>query len=227
MKASLAVIIGVLVVTCAVLWWKLDKANNRAGILNERVDSLRSVELNLLLEESGWETVSVNVAKNLTMRLQQERDSTDAVRMRNADLARDVELLGGYLREMTEMYAEAVGQIESHGTTHMTGQETDSVTATVDDGLLSGRLFYRTTGNVLGIDPYNVRVSLTTGIVELPNGQWSAIADADDDRVVINIDQVRRDPPEPLQICSLGQKAPWYGYGVLTGGIAALLFSGN
>ena len=222
-----AAIIGLLLVIAG-LGFFLERANYQTAEFEARVDSIRSEELLQAAEAAGWEAAVAMVEEDLNGRLMAQADSNDALSLRNADLARKVEVLGGQLREMTSMYAQAVGQIEAHGEVHIseTASIPDSVTAPVDDGLLSGRLVYRPPTQTLAIDPYTVTLALTTGIIELPNGQWTTITQADDPRVELGIIQSVVDPPEPVPYCSTGQKIKYGGYGAGVTALLAIVFGG-
>ena len=207
-----------------------------AAEAREELARIQSEALITAIDSAGWELRVAEVAGDLMGRLQEADDSIDALATEKAELARQVATLGGQLREITDMYAQAVGQIEAHGEAHVSeGQEVtadtpvdtspDSITASFDDGLLSGRLVYRPP-LTLAIDPYRVSLSLTTGIVELADGRWASVARSSDPRVGIETVRSYMDPPEPVAYCSLGSKAKAFGWGALGGSLATAVLGG-
>lgn len=186
-----------------------------------RIDSLRTVELLARLDSTHWQTIQAQTVTDLEELLQRANDSTDVLASDKAQLAQDIETLGGQLRALTDMYANAVGQIESHeATVHASDTARaapDSVTALVDDGLLRANLSF-VPPQTLGID-YRVRLALTLGWLEAPDGGVYATARASDDRVELRYGDAFYQPPDPVEFCGLGTKATWAGIGGLSAGV--------
>lgn len=187
-----------------------------------RVDSLRTVALEAATAAMGWETRLVSATDGLERRLQEAVDSSDVLELANAELAREVEELGGELRAVATMYAELAGSIEVHdATVHVSapGAAPDSVTAAVDDGLLSGRLVYRPPAT-LAIDPYRVELALALGWIEAPDGRALLTARAANPRVRLSFGDVYYQPPAPVEFCGFGAQLK---AGAIGGGAAELL----
>lgn len=187
-------------------------------------EALSQAQSDLLLEKIEAQEWAVTVAEevdNLNVALMQRGDSLDQLSLLNAQLAYDINVLNGQLREMTSMYAEAVGQIEATPTV----VTEDSVTAVFNDGLLSGRLVYRNRPTQLAVDPYRVTLRLATGWVELPNGDMATVARAEDERVQLTVTQAIVSKPEPVLYCGSQQKMKWSLYGAAGTGLLSLIFN--
>ena len=213
LATTLVVVLGLAAIALGgTAWWQ----GLQAREAREQLDSLRSEVLVAAIDSAGWELRIAEATDDLARDLQEARDSSSWLSLENAELGRQVELLGGQLREMTAMYAGAVGQIEAHGVVHQEPDSPapDSVTAEVDDGLLAGRLIYRPPAG-LGIDPYSVRIPVTTGIVELPDGRWASVARSPHPRVTLEHVSSVVQPPDPVAYCSITERALY-----ATGGLA-------
>lgn len=188
-------------------------ASRRA--LGDRDAALAKARTDLMAiraDSAGWETRLVEATTDLEAKLQEAVDSTDVLSVALAGLARENELLGGELRAVATMYAGLAGSIEAHdATVHRTQTSptedsrespVDSVTAPIDDGLLSGRLVYRPP-STLAIDPYRVELALALGWTETPDGRALVTARASDPRVALSFGDVYWSPPPRVERCSL------------------------
>ncbi len=198
-----------------------------------RVDSLRSEALAARLVADGWETRWAVTEEVLVGRLLSLQDSTALLGREKAALAEQVELLGGRLALVTDLYASVRGQLVAHdAVVHGADdydQSADSITAEVDDGLLSGRLVY-VPPSTLGINPYSVALELVLGIAETPDGRALATARAADPRVSLRYGDVYWSPPPPVQVCSLGTRLEWGAWGAalgVVGGVVAVSVGGG
>lgn len=183
-------------------------ALNRHAIADRdaRLEELRTEALELRLDSAGWETRLVGATANLEELLQEAGDSLELFAAENADLARQVEELGGELRAVATMYAELAGSIEAHdATVHGPPAAPDSISAGISDGLLEGRLVYRPPAT-LAIDPYHVRLALALGWVEAPDGRALLTARAQDPRVALSFGDVYYQAPAPVEFCGFGAK---------------------
>lgn len=189
-----------------------------------RVDSIRSEELAAQTSALGWETRFALTTEALTERLLSLMDSTALLGEEKAELARQVELLGGRLALLTDLYAEFRGTIETHDAVvhsspaNITGNIPDSVTAQVNDGTLSGRLVYRPP-STLAVDPYRVALELVLGLAETPDGRALVTARSPNPAVSLRYGDVFWSPPPPVQFCSLGTRLEWGAWGY-AGGVA-------
>lgn len=183
------------------------------GAMAERdaqLDSARTQTLALRADSMGWSVRLEGATADLNARLHLVADSNDVLEVATAALAREVDLLGGQVRSLAEMYLGAVGQIEAAGVVHARDPESlpDSVTAEVDDGLLAARLYYRPP-NVLGADPYRVSIELVSAVTETPDGRALFTARAADPRVTVRLGDVYWSPPPPVNYCGLGTRVKW------------------
>lgn len=196
-------------------------SDNKNKQLTEALSQAQSDLLVKEIQAQDWSVAVAEEVDNLNDALMQRGDSLDRLSLLNAQLAHDVNVLNGQLREMTSMYAEAVGQIEVEPTV----VTEDSVTAVFNDGLLSGRLVYRNRPTLLAINPYRVTLRLATGWVELPNGDMATVARSEDARVQLTVTQSVVSKPEPVLYCASQQKMKWSFYGAAGAGLLSLIFN--
>jgi hypothetical protein len=203
-----------------------------------RVDSLRTETLTARAAAMGWETRLASATEDLELRLQELGDSTALLAREKAELAREVEELGGRLATMVDLYASLAGTIETHdAVVHSsdsahTGEsvyspvnKVDSVTAAIDDGLLSGRMAF-VPPSTLDLD-YSVRLALALGIIEAADGRLLATARAEDPRVALTFGEVYWSPPAPVNYCGIMTRIGWglggagigFGAGLTLGGL--------
>lgn len=196
-------------------------AGRRVAEANERRDSLATVALEARAAELGWETSfarETERGQTLARWLQDSRDSTALLQDEVAELAREVETLGGELRVVAEMYARAVGQIEAHDAVlHTSAEGPDSITGHVDDGLLSADVTATLEPPTVAIPRYSVELALALGWIEAPDGRALVTARASDPRVELRFGETYYDPPAPIQVCTFGQRLEAGAWG---GGIA-------
>lgn len=182
---------------------------------NERADSLRTVVLEERAVAQGWRTQLVQATSEMEAELQEERSRGALLEEEKAELAREVEALGGRLTLVTDLYAEARGQITAHAEVHGDDQEApDSITAPVDDGLLEGRVAYFPAPREFDLE-YSVGIALTAAVAEAPDGRGLLTLMATDPRVSLSYGEVLYQRPEPVQHCSVWQQARAAGYGAL------------
>lgn len=183
-----------------------------AGTVDEltaELDRLRSERLEAVVDSLGWEQRIASETEDLARQLQEARDENDLLATEKADLAREVETLGGRLAYVTDMYAGLASSLETAETTvfvDSVSNQADSVTAPLDDGLLSGRVAYRFGPSTFHLD-YRVALALSLAMVDLPDGRQQAIARAADPRVDLRFGELYYEAPEPVRTCSLGQRA--------------------
>lgn len=202
--------------------WQIEKwsaSSDRVALAAMKAEAL--IES---IDSAGWELRVVEATEGLEEQLRESRDSTALLFQEKAELAAQVQTFDGRIAVLMDMYAGAVGQIEEHGTVHVAeGQEVtpdtspDSITAPINDGLLSGRLKF-TPPDSLGID-YALRLALALGVVDLPDGRQLLNAKASDARVALRFGDVFVQKPEPVAFCSIGTKAKYTGIGA---GVLAL-----
>lgn len=183
----------------------------QANRADSRVRVLRTELLAVRLDSAQWATRLVESTEGLEERLQFSRDSTVLLSSEKADLAREVEALGGRILVLADMYAEARGQLEAAATTHesvgnTTEIITDSITAPFDDGLLRGRVAYFPAPSHFSVQ-YTAHIALALGMIDTPDGRMLLSARAPDSRVALSYGEVLFQRPEPIRVCSLGQKA--------------------
>lgn len=180
------------------------------------VQRLRTAVLAANAQAQGWYTALVQGTTSLTLQLMEAEDSVGLLRAEKAALAREVRALGGEIRVMADLVAELRGQLEAQGTTHGPLEAPDSITARIDDGLLEGRVVYFPAASLFSLD-YTARLALVLGVVAAPDGRALLVARGTDPRVQISYGQVYYQPPPPLQVCGLGERLRWGGYGLVAG----------
>lgn len=187
-----------------------------------QLDSIRSEEIRLRLDSANWSTnVATLIERDnlLGVLIERTQDSLGILIADKTELVRQVEMLGGQVIALSDMYLGAVSQIEAHGTVHSEAPGTvDSVTADVDDGLLAAHLFYRPPAT-LGADPYTVTIEMVGSVSELPDGRALFAARASDTRVNIRMGDVFYQPRPPVEYCGLQTRIGW-GLGGLAIGSA-------
>jgi len=193
-----------------------------------RVDSLRTETLAARASAMGWETRFAGTTEALARQLQERRDSLVLLSQEKADLAREVELLGGRLESMVDLYASAVGTIEAHdavvhrsdliGSDPSGGQLVDSITGHVSDGLLSADVKATVEPPTVSIPSYSVELALALGWTVGADGRALATAMPLDPRVTLRIGEAWYSPPPPVNYCGWGTRAKWALGGAAVGG---------
>lgn len=189
---------------------------------SERADSLRAVVLEERAAAQGWRTQLVQATSGLEAQLMEARDREALLVDEKAELAREIQALGGRLAIMTDLYADARGQIIAHADVHGDSSSDrwtpesvpDSITAPVDDGLLSGRLAYFPAPQAFDLQ-YAISLGLTVAVSEAPDGRgFVTVMPERPDLVSLSYGEVLYQRPEPVQVCSLGQRAETAGWAV-------------
>lgn len=198
---------------------------------DDEVATLRTNLLGARADAQGWRTRAVEGREGLERRLMASKDTTGLLREDKAALAQEVVALGGQIRVLVDMYAEARGQIEAHATEHRVSAtaDADSVTAPIDDGLLEGRVAYLPPTQRFNLD-YVVRLAMVLGMVDAPDGRLLLTARGTDPRVELRYGDVFYQPPAPLRVCSVGEQLRAGGFGAGVGSVItglAVLLSGR
>ena len=201
------------------------------GIDRDRAElaQLKAERLVEIVDSAGWSVRLVEATRDLERKLQAEESRGALLEAEKAALAREVETLGGELRALADMYADLSGQIETHdAVVHASDSSAsvpDSVTAQVDDGLLSGRIAF-VPPSTLDLE-YRARLALVLGWVEAPDGRALITAKAEHPSVTLSFGEVFYQPPAPVAYCSLGQRAKTAGWSIglwEAGKLAARIF---
>ncbi len=188
-----------------------------------RVDSLRTEVLGERAAALGWETRMVGTTEQLEQRLQELGDSTALLAREKADLAREVELLGGRLESMVDLYAGVVGTIERHDAVvhHSAPDSTtvvlDSITGHVSDGLLSADVTATVEPPTVSIPSYSVELALALGWTVAPDGRALATAMASDPRVTLRVGEAWYQPPAQITRNSFWTRLKDHGRGYAFG----------
>lgn len=217
--------VALIVIALLVAALTLSTCGSRRAIdeRDARVDSLRTEQLRLQLEARGFETRLASATDDLERRLQESVDSTDALSRINAELAREVELLGGSVRSLAEMYVGAVGTIEASAAEAFRSAPDappDSIVGDVTDGLLRARVRATVTPPTVGIPAWSIdSLALVASVSETADGRALFAARAVDPRVTIQLGDVYYQPPPPVAFCSFGTRAKDHGrgYAILRG----------
>lgn len=182
---------------------------------SERADSLRTVVLAERAAAQGWRTQLVTATADLETRLHEAEGRGALLEAEKAELAREIETLGGRLAIMTDLYADARGQIVAHADVHGSNETApDSITAPVDDGLLSGRVAYFPAPQTIDLS-YHLSLGLTVAVSEAPDGRGLVtVMPERPDLVTLSYGETLYQRPEPVRICSLGQRAETAGWAV-------------
>lgn len=186
---------------------------------SERADSLRTVVLEERAAAQGWRTQLVQATSDLEAELMEAREREALLVDEKAELAREIQALGGRLAIMADLYADARGQLTARAELHGGEETPDSITAPIDDGLLEGRISYRPLPRVFDLE-YSVGIALTAAVSEAPDGRGLLTLMATDPRVSLSYGEVLYQQPEPVRYCSLGQRARHW----LEGAVVSELF---
>ena len=163
------------------------------------------------LEADGWKVVEAEAQGDLIATLAALEGDTARLGQRVAEMARQAFVAGAELRAVTQLQAKAEAQLrlegEVHGadTVHLPYQGPDSVTSTFDDGLFSGRVSYFPAPAEFGLE-LRARIAAVLAITEAADGRTLFSAVASDPRAVVTLSGASYQPPDPVQVCSLGQK---------------------
>lgn len=185
----------------------------------EALAELRTDELHARTEAQGWRTQLVQATSELEAQLQEERSRGALLEEEKAELAREIETLGGRLQIMADLYADARGQLTARAELHGDQEAPDSITAPVNDGLLEGRVAYFPAPREFDLE-YSVGIALTAAVAEAPDGRGLLTLMATDPRVSLSYGEVLYQRPEARRYCSLGQRARHW----LEGAVVSELF---
>jgi hypothetical protein len=159
--------------------------------------------------------------------LQARGDTLGAAEEAFAELAREAEALRGHVAVWRELAMDYRSQIEATGEVYYRAESTealpDSVTWTLDDGLLTGRAVTEPPRAWAFRMDYGVRIEGELVDVVAPDGRLLVTARASDPRVALSFGSVRWDPPPPERYCGWGTKLRWAlggaAAGVVAGGV--------
>jgi hypothetical protein len=179
---------------------------------SEQLASLRTAVLEERTAAQGWRTQLVQATSELEAQLQDSRDRGALLEAEKAELAREIQTLGGRLAIMADLYADARGQIVAHAEVHVADSSAsneagnpampDSITAPVDDGLLTGKVSYYPPRNAFGLD-YRISLGITLAASEAPDGQTLVTAMAEHERVSLRFGEIKVAAPRQVEHCSL------------------------
>lgn len=184
---------------------------------------MKTEKLEAEAQAAGWRTRLVE-AGSIGEQLQVAKTENGLLLEEKQDLARQVATLGGQVRVLTDMYAEAVGQIEAReATLHTSGPDNltpDSVTGHVDDGLLSADVTATVDPPTVAIPRYSLTLALVTAVSETADGRALFTARAADPRVTLSFGDVYWQPPAPIERCGFWchVRAGLWGAVVVEGG---------
>lgn len=185
------------------------RADAATAEADARLAAMRTEALATRIDSAGWELRIAEATSGLEQLLQAAADSNARLAREKADLATQVEQLGGELRALADVNATLEGRIASLATLHASEDsavaQSDSITAPLDDGLLRGRVAYFPEPQTFDVS-YRVALGMTLGLIEAPDGRQMVTARADDSRVGITFGDVYVQPPEPVVYCSLGRR---------------------
>ena len=130
--------IALLALTAATLvffgLWQMGSLEAKADRIELR--RIRAERLMASIDSAGWEARLVDATEGLEAQLQEARESGALLAEEKADLAAEVETLGGELRAMADMYVELAGSIRTHdATVHVS----DTAAVQPDFGHRTGR----------------------------------------------------------------------------------------
>lgn len=208
MKNVLVFLFGAFLTWIALSWISEGKVTK----LQFELDSLRTEELNARLDAQGWQTTFADETRELEARIQAERDRVALLVEEKAALAREVEILGGRLVALGDLYAAAQARIIALGEAHGTNAQPDSVVAELDDGLLSGRVAYFPPLSTFDL-MYNVDLGISVVVAEAPDGRGLISLLPEDSRVNLSYGEVLYQRPEPVPYCSLSEKGKYAAVG--------------
>lgn len=213
------------ILTVAFAWAALQGqcAQRALEAAEERLDSIRTEELAARTEAQGWRTQLVQATSELERELQGAGEREALLVAEKAEIAREVETLGARLTLVTDLYAEAQGQIVAHAEVHVADSSTsieggnpampDSITVPLDDGLLEGRVAYLPGPSEFDL-VYGVHLGLTLATAEAPDGRTLVTAMAEDPRVDLRYGELLVAGPRVVQHCSFGQRATTSGFAI-------------
>jgi hypothetical protein len=192
------------------------------GTLDAEVARLRTEALEAGAREDGWATALAEAQEDLVESARRAADSTDALSLHIADLLEQVQLLDGEVQSVTEFAANLSSQLQASAQVHGPEEEADSITAAIDDGLLSGRVAYFPKSTLFDLlYSAKIRAALVQSIA--PDGRLLVAAQAEDPRVQLEIEALEFQAPEPIRACTLGQRASAFSVGGGIGLIAGAL----
>jgi hypothetical protein len=198
------------------------------------LDSIRAEETELRLATAGWETkfaVEVEYGQSLEDVVAAQDQQLRILGPATDSLIRQVELLEGQVRVLSEMYVGLTGSIEAHdAVAHLvvSGDITrvDSITGDVSDGLLSAHVRATVEPPTVAVPSWSIdSLALVATVSELADGRALFAARAADPRVTIAMGSVYWTPPAPVEYCSTWTRTKDHGRGYAVGRLLELALS--
>lgn len=198
-----------------------------------RSDTLRSVLLIEQLEARGFVVQEAAVHRDLVTEIQTLRDSTDFLARARADLARQVETLGGRLHAVTELHAEAETALRLSGEAFVADSSAsievekhatpDSVRWTYADSTFGLDATYLPP-DTLDVHRLSARVSAALAWTETPDRRLVVSAIPSDSRVHLSLEMSAYQLPDmPTGTCSRWCRLGLRGQGALLGLIVGVV----
>lgn len=186
---------------------------------------LRTAELIARLSAEGWAVTRAEAVGELTRALLEVRDSAATLEVRAAQLAGQVQLLGGEVRATADLLAEARTQLELLAAVDTTPRGR-TASSSWDDGTFFGTVLYREEPPEPArfvFPELGARIEATLALAEGPDGSLLFSAAAADPRVHLTLDRPRYQPPEPEYRCTWSTRLRWGVGGTTLGSFLSLI----
>ena len=182
------------------------------------VAPLRTDHMIETLRDEGWTVVTAEEYGEMKWSIADLETDTSTLRRKVRELLQAAQIAGAEVRAVTEMRAEAETALrlsgEAHSDTLMRLERqyadvprvADSVTATFDDGVFSGRVAYFPRSTELGL-LVGARIDAALAGTEGADGRVLFSAVPSDPRVRISLDRAQWSPPEPVRVCPIMHQA--------------------
>ena len=176
----------------------------------EALAELQTEKAVLVAEKLEWGTAQAEGQRDLLGKIQDMQADSGSMAAEIQELTGELAALNVRLISVTEVEATTEGRISTAGTEHRDAVAVDSeveipadsVTAPLDDGILSGRVAYFPAPQTFDLI-YSARIGGTLIHSRTPDGRLLVTAKADDERVTFRIPSLEYQLPEDSGGCGV------------------------
>ena len=172
----------------------------------EALAEIQTEKAVLEAEKLEWATALAEGRRDLLGRIQDMKSDSGSMAALVQQLTGELEALNVQLLSVTEIEATTQGRIEAEAVEYRdtvpAERPPDSVTAPIDDGILSGRVAYCPAAHAFDL-LYSARIGGTLLHSRTPDGRLLVTAKADDNRVTFRIPALEYQLPEEADGCGV------------------------
>lgn len=192
-------------------------------------DRLRTELLEARARADGWALAMAQAQEDLYGAWRDADLEADSLRQVTQSLVRELQAAEAQLISTSTLVTELRGELEARAdppTDSARNTPRDSATASIDDGLLSGRVTYRFPPEDRFLLSYQARVEAALVAAETPDRRLMVSVRTLDPRVSIDVEDLEYQAPEPIRQCTWTERGQAAGVGGVAGLVAGLIAGG-